>query len=280
LDFEPSRIVVRLTRFSRRTWLSGLAATALAGCTALERRLAVLPERNSRTLDQLVIHSDWELPSQHRLLDDLRLLRSDVLQTLALPPSDEPIHIYLFETEKALDEYLAKRHPGLPSRRAFFVKSDTRLAIFAFWGDRVAEDLRHETTHGYLHSVVPNLPLWLDEGLAEYFEVPRSSGGLNVPHAQQLLTLLMTRGWRPGIPRLESLTTLDRMTQEDYAESWAWVRWMLDTDPELRQLLQNYLTSLRGQAVFVPLSVVVKAHRPEAERQLCDYLYSLSFART
>jgi len=280
LDAEPTNIAVPPSRLSRRAVLAGLATWTVGGCTALERRLAALPERNSRTLDQLVIHSDWELPSQHRLLDDLRLLRGDVLETLALPASDEPIHVYLFETEKALDEYLQRRHPGLPSRRAFFVKSDTRLAIFAFWGDRVAEDLRHETTHGYLHSVVPNLPLWLDEGLAEYFEVPRTAAGLNVPHAQQLLTLLMTRGWRPGMPRLESLTTLDRMTQEDYAESWAWVRWMLDTDPALRVLLQNYLASLRGQAVYVPLSVVVKSHRPEAEQQLCEYLYSLSLARS
>ena len=280
MEVEPTSPAARTPRLSRRAVLAGLAAATAGGCTALQQRLAALPERNSRTVDQLVIHSDWELPSQHRLLDDLRLLRGDVLQTLALPASDEPIHVYLFETELELDQYLARRHPGLPSRRAFFVKSDTRLAIFAFWGDRVAEDLRHETTHGYLHSVVPNLPLWLDEGLAEYFEVPRTSRGLNVPHAQQLLALLMTRGWRPSMPRLESLTTLDRMTQEDYAESWAWVRWLVDTDPALRQLLQNYLASLRGQAVFVPLSVVVKSHRPEAEQQLCDYLYSLSFART
>ena len=77
----------------------------------------------------------------------------------------------------AIGEYLTRNFPSVPSRRAFFLETDTRLAVYAHWSDRVAEDLRHEVAHGYLHSVVPGLPLWLDEGLAEYFEVPRGQNG-------------------------------------------------------------------------------------------------------
>jgi hypothetical protein len=149
------------------------------------------------------------------------------------------------------------------------------LAVFAFWGDRVAEDLRHETTHGYLHSVVRNLPLWLDEGLAEFFEVPRGTGGLNRPHAEQLLMLLMTQGWRPNLARLETLTNVGDMRQENYAESWAWVHWLLMTAPELRTLLQQHISSLGGNSIYVPLSAAVKTARPEAEHQLCDHLFAL-----
>ena len=47
------------------------------------------------------------------------------------------------------------------------METDTRLTVYAYWGDRVAEDLRHEVTHGYLHTMVPHVPLWLDEGLAQ-----------------------------------------------------------------------------------------------------------------
>ena len=36
--------------------------------------------------------------------------------------------------------------------------------------------------HGYLHSAFPSIPLWLDEGLAEYFETPRGDAGLNGRH--------------------------------------------------------------------------------------------------
>ncbi len=45
--------------------------------------------------------------------------------------------------------------PSFPARRAFFVETDTRLAVYAYWGDRIAEDLRHEVAHGYLHACVP-----------------------------------------------------------------------------------------------------------------------------
>lgn len=259
--------------------MMGLASAAF-GCTTLDYRQVNLPERNSKTFDQLVIHSDLDLPAQHRLLEDLRILRGDVLQSLALPPSDEPIHVYIFDTERTFEDYVRQRYPNFPTRRAFFVKNDTKLSIFAYWGDRVAEDLRHETTHGYLHSIVPGIPLWLDEGLAEYFEVPRQAGGLNAPHVQLLLTKLMTEGWRPNMARLEAMSSVGDMQQDDYAEAWAWARWMLNADPEMRPLLQQFLASLRAQAVFVPLSVAIRSRRAHAEHDLCEYLYSLTSAPT
>jgi hypothetical protein len=266
----------RRASLDRRRFIRVATLAACGGCSSLLTRRDALPERNAVTYDQLVIHSDVPLPSSHRLLEDLRILRVDVLQTLALPASDEPIHVYLFETEASFDEFMKHAYPKFPTRRAFFVENDTRLSVYAFWGDRVAEDLRHETTHGYLHSVVPNVPLWLDEGIAEYFEVPRGAVGLNRPHAEQLLSKLMTQGWRPNLSRLETMTAVGDMRQEDYAESWAWIHWLLNGDPQMRVIVQQYMQSLRAQSVFVPLSALVKSHRPEAEHQLCDHLFTLS----
>lgn len=268
----------RLPKFTRRACL-GVVAGLIAGCRALDDRKPPLADQPQAEYDQLVIHSTLELPSQHRLLEELRLLRTDLLQTLALPASNEPIHVYLFETEQKFDEFMRSSHPNFPLRRAFFVESDTKLSVFAFWGDRVAEDLRHETSHGYLHSVMRNIPLWLDEGIAEYFEVPRGTNGVNLPHGQQLLTMLMTQGWRPNMARLESLTAVGEMRQEDYAESWAWVHWLLHTEPERRVLLQQYLQSIRSQAVYLPLSAAVKSGTPDAEHKLCDHLFTLCSAK-
>ncbi len=106
--------------------------------------------------------------------------------------------------------------------------------------------------------------------------MPRGSHGLNRPHAEQLLTMLLANGWRPNLERLESLSAVGEMRQEDYAESWAWIHWMLESDPELRLLLQQYLQSLRIQAVYVPLSAVIRSRRPDAEHSLCDHLNRLS----
>lgn len=229
----------------------------ISGCKPITQTTSLLPTRNTVVRDQLLIYSDFELAKSHRLVEDLAAQRSDLAAWLALPTSDEPIHVYLFSDQYRFNDFIRAHYPAFPPRRAFFVESDTRLAVYAQWGDRVAEDLRHEVAHGYLHSVVPNLPLWLDEGLAEYFEVARGHGGLNQPHVVQLAAALGDGSWRPDMARLETLRVASEMTQIDYAESWAWVHWLLNSTPENRLTLQNYLQALRRDGTAEPLSRVV-----------------------
>jgi len=96
-------------------------------------------------------------------------------------------------------------HPDFPTRRAFFLESKSRMEIYAQGGERLAEDLRHEVTHGYLHSVVPNLPLWLDEGLAKYYEVPRGRHGLNRPLIELFKNRPPSKPWNMNWRRLEKI---------------------------------------------------------------------------
>lgn len=255
---------------------TALLGVALYGCIGVVDSPSALPARNSVVFDQLVIHSNFPLPHNHRLLNDLRLQRSDLLTRLDMPASDEPIHVYLFESEEYFSKFLEEYHPEFPARRAFFVESDTRLAVYAQWGERVAEDLRHEVAHGYLHSVVRNIPLWLDEGLAEYFEVPRGSGGLNRPHVQLLVERLTKQGWRPNLVRLEALNSAGDMTQDDYAESWAWVHMLLETDPARRELLCRYLLVLREHGTAQPISQSIGRTAPNPDQALIEHLSSLA----
>ena len=60
------------------------------------------------------------------------------------------------------------------------------LLVYTYWGDRIQQDLRHELTHALLHSVLKDVPLWLDEGLAEYFEMPVSWILDDFPHFEYL----------------------------------------------------------------------------------------------
>jgi hypothetical protein len=252
-----------------------LTALAIAGCMLVHEPPTVLPVQNAIVFDQLVVYSNFALPKHHRMLDDLRSLRGQVIERLNLEPSNEPIHVYLFESEERFNKFLAEHHPDFPARRAFFIESDNRLAVYAQWGDRVAEDLRHEVTHGYLHSAVHDIPLWLDEGIAEYFEVPYSDAGLNRPHARLLLTRSTRDGWRPSIERLERLQSAGDMKQEDYAEAWAWVHWMLNTDPAKRELLHNYLVTLKKYGSAEPLSLTVRQVSTNPELDLVTHLQTL-----
>lgn len=254
-------------------WLFLALLWAGAGCT-LWSHAPALPHRNSVVLDQLWVYSDLFLPQHHRLLDELNAQRKTLAGKLALPTSDEPVYVYLFSTADDFRRFVHKNYPEFPSRRAFFVESDTRLMVYAYWGDRVAEDLRHEVAHGYLHSVVPRIPLWLDEGLAEYFEVPQGQCGLNQPHVAELAQA-RSRGWEPNLRRLEQLATASDMNQIDYAEAWTWVHFLLETTPERRQLLHAYLQSLRQDEVVGPLSPRLREMHLDYERKLVDYLTGL-----
>ena len=214
-----------------------------------------LPGRTELPVGQLVIHADFPIAGQHRLVRDLDDLRAEVSQRLGLPVSDEPVHLYLFEDVARYEAFAARQFPGFPARRAFFVETDTTLAVFAAWQDRVAEDLRHETTHGYVHAVAPTVPLWLDEGIAEFFELPRHEAGVHRAHVAHLAGRTLEGTWRPDMERLDALASASEFSQDHYAEAWCWVHWLLCTTPERRALLQEYLADVRRDGKTPPLSL-------------------------
>jgi hypothetical protein len=230
-----------------------------------------LPDRAQLVVGQLVIHTDFPLAEQHRIVRELESLRADVSQQLGLPISDEPVHLHLFGSKEKYDAFAARHFPGFPARRAFFVETDTTLAVFAAWQDRVAEDLRHETTHGYVHAVVPTIPLWLDEGIAEFFEVPRAEAGLHRGHVAHLAGRIIEGTWRPDLARMEALASAGELSQDHYAEAWCWVHWLLHTTPERRRLLQDHLAAVRRDTATPPLSLALR-HAPGTPADLAAAL--------
>ncbi len=252
-----------------------IGGTMLSGCNALTRP-SVLPTDREIVREQLIVHSDFHMPKNHRLLDELIARRGDISSQLEIPTSDEPIHVYLFSEEDDFHGYMKKQHPDFPNRRAFFLKNDTTLMVFAHWGDRVAEDLRHEVTHGYLHSVIPNIPLWLDEGIAEYFESPRGFAGVNRPHIKLLANAYRESRWYPSLARLESLQMANELTQLDYAESWLWVHYLLSTDAQTNSILCDALAELRRSGKSQLLAPQIESYLPDWEQRLIMHLKSLA----
>ena len=236
----------------RRWFLLGLAAAG--GCVLPAIRELTLPSRYNLVREQLVIHSDFPLPPNHRLLEELTARRGDLAEQLALPRVDEPVHIYLFQDSDRFKTFLSLYHPDFPQRRAFFLETDTRLEVYAQWGDYVAEDLRHEVCHGYLHAVVPGVPLWLDEGLAEYSEAPRGHHGIHRSHLANLKRRIEKENWQPNLPRLDHFAPNRDMSQDEYAEAWAWTHFLLKTRPELLSLVRTYLAELRRNGAAEGLS--------------------------
>lgn len=257
--------------------LAALAALATTGgCAASLVGRWTLPDRYAVAREQLLIHSDFPLPQHHRIFDDLAALRGDLGRRLALVGTDEPIHVYLFESPERFKGFMRLHHPEFPDRRAFFVETDTRLAVYARWGDRMAEDLRHEVTHAYLHAAVPRLPLWLDEGLAEFYEAPRGQRGVNRSHVERLMMRLGRGQWEPDMARLERLDPTQDMNQDDYAESWAWVHFLLDSRPECLEVLRSYLGELCRDGPVEPLAPRLRRLSAHPEWELVEHVRALA----
>jgi hypothetical protein len=259
-------------------WPAALAAAiAACGCHAVERPIA-LPTRHTLRSEQLLVLSDFKLQKDHPLIRELSTLREQVAGILHLPLERDPVVVYLFNTETDYRRYMAVTFPKLPPRSAYFVATPTELAVYTHWGANVREDLRHEYTHGLLHSAIKKVPLWLDEGLAEYFEVagPRP-GGVNREHARHL-SEAVAAGWHPDLKRLERLDESAALKRADYQESWAWIHFLLNSTPEAKEHLLAYLGELRTKPDARPLSQRLSADVPQLEARFTGYVMHLTGA--
>jgi len=247
----------------------------VAGCaTHRGQSLAELPAKHSVRAERIVIHSDSPIDQKSPILTELAELRHDIMSTLNLPESKRPVIVYLFRDERRYSEYMRQKFPSLPSRRAFFVGTTSELAVYAYHGDNLANDLRHEYTHGVLHSSLKNLPLWLDEGLAEYFEPPRDAHHVNEEHVSRL-TAAIQGGWEPDLQRLEQLTGVSEMQAMDYHEAWAWVFTMLQSDNGDASQLVEYIHSCKSDPSPKRLSQAVASTLNTGKTRLIEKVAAL-----
>lgn len=258
------------------TCLACCCLWASSGCAPLELP-ARLPSQTVFSQSNLLIHSDFALLPGHRLLDQLPARKSELATALGLELAAEPIAVYLFADEATFARYARQNLPGFAGRRALFVKTDTRLMVLAHWQDQLGEDLRHELTHAYLHATLPWLPLWLDEGLAEYFELAPQAKSLHARHVYHLAQEFKAGRWQPGIERLENFQDPSQFQETQYAESWLWVDFLLSTTPERLQLFQNYAAELRNSSSPQPeLSTRMGSSRAAWELAILDHLKELA----
>lgn len=254
-----------------------LLLLAISGCRLGNKEPALkLPAKHSVRSDQLLVYSDFHIPADHRLIQDLKDLRVQVYDHLQLPVQRRQVVVYLFQDEASYRNYLTGIYPNLPHRRAYFFKTAKELAVFTYWGDRVQEDLRHEYTHGLLHASLKSVPLWLDEGLAEYFEVISDSpGAMNSNYPDELVDQI-GRGWHPDLQRLEALQEFSAMERIDYQEAWSWVHFMLHGSDDSREALLGYLQDLQTQTQPYPLSKRLKAVATNFEDRYLQYVATLN----
>ncbi len=111
----PAEQMRHIVRIIWRSIAALMICAALSGCATWHSNQTTrvdLPERFTVSLDQLVVHSNFELPTQHRLLQEINSERVDISNELNLPISDEKIHVYLFKESAAV----LRIHPAKVSK--------------------------------------------------------------------------------------------------------------------------------------------------------------------
>ena len=201
-----------------------------------------------------------------------------MFKELQLPPSNKIVQVYVFENQGRYERFIKSMHPELPDRRAFFLAQPRPfgedLLVYCYWNDKIQQDLRHELTHAMLHSVLKGVPIWLDEGLAEHFETPPGWNGVSYPHLVKLREEL-EKGRKMDLARLEHLTKVKEMDQPEYREAWAWTHFMLHSTPKAKQVLLQYLQTLRTNPQPDVLRPALAAAVPNLEAALERHLVSL-----
>jgi hypothetical protein len=225
---------------------------------------------DEREVGPFLCHADFPLEGHQRLLEEMAGLQEDLVQTLGARESREPVHLFLFRARTTYQAYLQQYFPRVPYRRALYMKARGPGMVFAWQGAEFAIDVRHESTHALLHAWLPSVPLWLDEGLAEYFEVPKGERAAKHPHLVAVQTLVRA-GQLPRLEVLEAIENLDEMGKDEYRDAWAWMHFALHGPPEAREELLRYLSELEGGGQPGRLSERWRRRMPDLDRRVAEH---------
>ena len=202
------------------------------------------------------IYAEFD-PGMQDLWENVDNVARELKDLVAVEPTDKPIQIILFRDHGSYVRYLASSVPQSRQRRAIFYQNGDVYQVYAFRSRTMTTDLRHDVTHAILHQHLPFLPLWIDEGLAEYLEEPESfrSESSRTKSARWKARV----GWSPSIQSLENIPNAESMNADEYRDSWAMTCLLLNESEASRQALRDYLAVIHKGEAPGPFSKFQKA---------------------
>lgn len=214
--------------------------------------------------------AEFPLATLQSTFDELGRLEHELQRTLGLPPAEQHVEVFLLATEQSHRALLTQLFPRVPYRRALYVQRDRRAAVYAFHHPELSIDLRHECTHALLHANLATVPLWLDEGLAEYFEMPESERAFGHPHVAALKWNLRL-GMLRNVESLEAAQELSEMGGVEYRFSWAWVHFMLHGPVAAHRTLVQFVADIYRGAPPTQLSQRLRTALPDLDDRMIQH---------
>lgn len=233
---------------------------------------ALLPY--SMALGRVVCESNFSFDSVQGLQAEIVQLQIDLVNYLGIPETREKIVLCLFKDETSYRAFIKTVFPGAPQDRpALYVRQGENPGVLMVQKDeKMIVNIRHEMTHAYLNSTLRHVPIWLDEGLAKYFETPPGERGFRNPYlkiAEENMSGFFSSP--PSLARLEKLTRVDEMRAREYRESWSWVHFLIHYSRDTHYLLVRYLSTLRKERqAGISTEEAYKAQKKAPMKKLLD----------
>lgn len=272
-------------RASRNHWLATWEARGVGLCGLLIQGLllgwvlccnpaqARAEWRTEFQFEQFHVHSEVLAGLVFPAIKELPPLKQRLAEALQIEVSDTTIDILIFSSSANYRAYIRQRVPEAVNRPAVFVKGPDALWVHLVYKQGWEVDLRHETTHALLHGSLPYMPIWLDEGLAKYFELPTSAQGMQTGYRNGIV-------WRNRFRQslrtkeLEQLRQISDVRGEHYRDSWAWVYFCLHHSDDSRRFLQEYLQTIQREEVAGSFFNRFEQQFPQAHSQAIQLLRS------
>ena len=223
-----------------------------------------------------VCRADFSLADYQGLLAELTRLQTDLTRVLGIPAGRRADRGLSASTTRRPTPAIFSRYlPGVPYRRALYVKGRGPGRVFAYRGDQFEIDLRHECTHALLHAGLPRSAALARRGPGRLLPASRQAKrAYDNPHLDTLRQDAR-RGAVPSLEALEKLSGLADMRLAEYRGSWAWVHFMLHGPTAAHDELRAYLAGLSGQSPSSPppalLNSRLRQRMPDVQQRFLDH---------
>jgi len=194
---------------------------------------------------QFLIHSTVPSSNLQPYLSKIASLPAELNAALRVSVVDQPIHIVVLENRESLDLYVKRILPSAPSRRALYIRHRGPGLVLTYFNPAWLTDVRHECTHAILDANNVQVPQWLDEGLAEYFETANVNPLSHSTHSMAVQSQVRY-GQIADLEQMERMPASSPMSAKDYRDAWSVVAFLLNSSSQTQMTFQTYLQDLQN----------------------------------
>ena len=252
-DVRGAERIVRTAKTQHGMWSE---VFDLDRMLAMRRRGPAWPRHFVATSSHYEVHSDIDKRICEEAIavleESYASLRTQFAE-VAEQPGAPKFHVFLFSGEAGYQEYNSQiLGQAVPHSAGLYSPVLKQLLI---WNVPKREDMvrtvRHEGFHQFLDRVMIDPPVWLNEGMAEFWETAKKDGQKftgGQPRPDHVATLIRSK---KAIPKLKDFvygprSDFYRFAQQRYAQGWALVHFLRKGPPANQKIFQTLFDALRA----------------------------------